>query len=94
MAAAEVSNDQNTQTDRNTVMPYNSSLLSPCREILQSSDPGASFRKASHAEVWAVEKDSSGTKTAVVLTGPQLVSTGMSVRKVIILASFGIALFH
>eukprot|EP00066_Takifugu_rubripes_P008131 XP_003974103.1 PREDICTED: phospholipid-transporting ATPase IC-like [Takifugu rubripes] len=42
------------------------------RQILQSPDPGATFLKARHTEVWAVEKDSSGTKTAVVLTGPEL----------------------
>lgn len=67
-------------------MPYNCSLFFfSCREILQSSDPGASFRKARHAEVWAVEKESSGTKTAVVLTGPELVNIGTSVIKVIIL---------
>lgn len=74
-------------------MPYNCSLLRSCREILQSSDPGASFRKARHTEVWAVGKESSGTKTAVVLTGPELVNIGTSVIKVIILASFGIVLF-
>uniref|UniRef100_H3CHB3 Phospholipid-transporting ATPase n=1 Tax=Tetraodon nigroviridis TaxID=99883 RepID=H3CHB3_TETNG len=44
------------------------------REILQSSNPGASFRKARHTEMWAVEKETSGLKTAVVLTGPELVS--------------------
>lgn len=69
-------------------MPSKPSLFSACREILQSSDPAASFRKASQAEVWAVEKESSGTKTAVVLTGPELVSVGTSVIKEIILVSF------
>lgn len=58
----------------------------PCsvhvREILQSSDPGASFRKARHKEVWAVEKEGGGTKTAVVLTGPELVNTGINQIKV------------
>lgn len=81
MAAAEVGNDKNMQTDRNTAMPYNCSLFCPCREILQSSDPGASFHKARRTEVWAVEKESSGTKTAVVLTGPELVNTGTNPKR-------------
>lgn len=55
-------------------MSYNCSLFWSFREILQSSDPGASFRKTRHMEVWAVEKESPGTKIAVVLTGPELVN--------------------
>lgn len=74
MAGAEVSNDKNTQTDRSTVAPYGCSLSCPCRQILQSPDPGTTFFKARHTEVWAVEKDRSGTKTALVLTGPELVN--------------------
>ncbi|XP_026161377.1 phospholipid-transporting ATPase IC [Mastacembelus armatus] len=42
------------------------------RQILQSPDPGVSFLKARQAEVWAVEKEMTGAKTAVVLTGPEL----------------------
>ncbi|XP_075943525.1 phospholipid-transporting ATPase IC [Anarhichas minor] len=42
------------------------------RQILQSPDPGVSFIKARHTELWAVDKQSAGAKTAVVLTGPEL----------------------
>ncbi|XP_029987778.1 phospholipid-transporting ATPase IC [Sphaeramia orbicularis] len=42
------------------------------RQILQSPDPEVSFMKARQTELWAVDKDMSGAKTAVVLTGPEL----------------------
>ncbi|XP_049910640.1 phospholipid-transporting ATPase IC [Epinephelus moara] len=42
------------------------------RQILQSPDPGVSFFKARQTELWAVDKQTAGAKTAVVLTGPEL----------------------
>ncbi|KAF7668362.1 hypothetical protein LDENG_00016180, partial [Lucifuga dentata] len=42
------------------------------RQILQSPDPGVSFFKARQRELWAVDTESAGEKTAVVLTGPEL----------------------
>ncbi|KAM7410157.1 hypothetical protein PAMA_001550 [Pampus argenteus] len=42
------------------------------RQILQSPDPGVSFFKARQTELWAVDKETAGAKTAVVLTGPEL----------------------
>ncbi|XP_041791304.1 phospholipid-transporting ATPase IC [Chelmon rostratus] len=42
------------------------------RQILQSPDPGVSFFKARQTELWAVDKERAGAKTAVVLTGPEL----------------------
>ncbi|XP_074491906.1 phospholipid-transporting ATPase IC isoform X2 [Sebastes fasciatus] len=42
------------------------------RQILQSPDPGVSFFKARQTELWAVDKQAAGAKTAVVLTGPEL----------------------
>ncbi|XP_044055382.1 phospholipid-transporting ATPase IC isoform X2 [Siniperca chuatsi] len=42
------------------------------RQILQSPDPGVSFLKARQTELWAVDKETAGAKTAVVLTGPEL----------------------
>ncbi|XP_059196383.1 phospholipid-transporting ATPase IC [Centropristis striata] len=42
------------------------------RQILQSPDPGVSFFKAKQTELWAVDKQTAGEKTAVVLTGPEL----------------------
>lgn len=42
------------------------------RQILQSPDPQVSFCKARQTELWAVDKEMAGTKTAVVLTGPEL----------------------
>ncbi|CAK6955283.1 phospholipid-transporting ATPase IC [Scomber scombrus] len=42
------------------------------RQILQSPDPGVSFFKARQTELWAVDKETTGAKTAVVLTGPEL----------------------
>ncbi|XP_056269920.1 phospholipid-transporting ATPase IC [Pseudoliparis swirei] len=42
------------------------------RQILQSPDPEVSFFKARQTELWAVDKQSAGAKTAVVLTGPEL----------------------
>ncbi|XP_033820613.1 phospholipid-transporting ATPase IC [Periophthalmus magnuspinnatus] len=42
------------------------------RQILQSPDPQVSFSKARQTELWAVDKEMAGTKTAVVLTGPEL----------------------
>ncbi|KAI3368297.1 hypothetical protein L3Q82_008009 [Scortum barcoo] len=42
------------------------------REILQSPDPGVSFFKARQTELWAADKKTTGAKTAVVLTGPEL----------------------
>ncbi|XP_041646707.1 phospholipid-transporting ATPase IC isoform X1 [Cheilinus undulatus] len=42
------------------------------RQILQSPDPGVSFFKARQTELWAVDKETTGVKTAVVLTGPEL----------------------
>ncbi|XP_054458988.1 phospholipid-transporting ATPase IK [Anoplopoma fimbria] len=42
------------------------------RQILQSPDPGVSFFKARQMELWAVDKQPAGAKTAVVLTGPEL----------------------
>lgn len=46
-----------------------------CRQILQSPDPGVSFFKARQTELWAVDNKTSEEKTAVVLTGPELVNT-------------------
>ncbi|XP_060934887.1 phospholipid-transporting ATPase IC [Limanda limanda] len=42
------------------------------RQILQAPDPGASFSKAPHMEVWAADLKTAEAKTAVVLTGPEL----------------------
>ncbi|XP_054646109.1 phospholipid-transporting ATPase IC isoform X1 [Dunckerocampus dactyliophorus] len=42
------------------------------RHILQSPDPEVSFLKTQEAQLWAVEKDKAGSKTAMVLTGPDL----------------------
>ncbi|XP_076582000.1 phospholipid-transporting ATPase IC [Chaetodon auriga] len=42
------------------------------RQILQSADPRVSFCKARQTELWAVDKEKAGAKTAVVLTGPEL----------------------
>ncbi|KAK7889658.1 hypothetical protein WMY93_025218 [Mugilogobius chulae] len=42
------------------------------RQILQSPDPQVTFSKARQTELWAVDKHMAGTKTAVVLTGPEL----------------------
>ncbi|XP_074523704.1 phospholipid-transporting ATPase IC isoform X2 [Halichoeres trimaculatus] len=43
------------------------------RQILQSPDPGVSFFKARQTELWAVDDtQTTGGKTAVVLTGPEL----------------------
>ncbi|XP_019936885.2 phospholipid-transporting ATPase IC [Paralichthys olivaceus] len=42
------------------------------RQILQAPDPGVSFLKARQMELWAVDTKTSGAKTAVVLTGPEL----------------------
>ncbi|XP_076009464.1 phospholipid-transporting ATPase IC [Genypterus blacodes] len=42
------------------------------RQILQSPDPGVSFFKARQTELWAVDRETAGEKTAVVLTGPEL----------------------
>ncbi|XP_058493944.1 phospholipid-transporting ATPase IC isoform X1 [Solea solea] len=43
------------------------------RQILQAPDPRVSFHKARQTEVWAVDKETARPKTAVVLTGPELV---------------------
>lgn len=60
-----------------TLTPAHWSLyVCPCRQILQSPDPGVSFFKARQTELWAVDKQAAGAKTAVVLTGPELVNTG------------------
>ncbi|XP_018522909.2 LOW QUALITY PROTEIN: phospholipid-transporting ATPase IC [Lates calcarifer] len=42
------------------------------RQILQAPDPGVSFFKARQTELWAVDTETAGAKTAVVLTGPEL----------------------
>ncbi|XP_077964706.1 phospholipid-transporting ATPase IC isoform X1 [Gasterosteus aculeatus] len=42
------------------------------RQILQSPDPELSFLKARQTELWAVDKQAAGAKTALVLTGPEL----------------------
>ncbi|XP_029285689.1 phospholipid-transporting ATPase IC isoform X2 [Cottoperca gobio] len=42
------------------------------RQILQSPDPGVTFFKARQTELWAVDKQTAGAKTALVLTGPEL----------------------
>ncbi|XP_029906406.1 phospholipid-transporting ATPase IC isoform X2 [Myripristis murdjan] len=42
------------------------------RQILQSPDPEVSFFKARQTELWAVDRETAGEKTAVVLTGPEL----------------------
>ncbi|XP_073332527.1 phospholipid-transporting ATPase IC [Pagrus major] len=42
------------------------------RQILQSPDPGVSFSKARQTDLWVVDKERAGAKTAVVLTGPEL----------------------
>ncbi|XP_072771152.1 phospholipid-transporting ATPase IC [Nerophis lumbriciformis] len=42
------------------------------RNILQSPDPEVSFLKARETQLWAIEKDKPGSKTAMVLTGPEL----------------------
>lgn len=68
---------KNTQT--NTLTPHVSLIfvcLPPCRQILQSSDPGVSFCKARQTELWAVDKEGAAPKMSVVLTGPELVNTG------------------
>lgn len=48
----------------------------PCRQILQFPDPGVNFFKARQTDLWAIDKEMTGAKTAVVLTGPELVNTG------------------
>ncbi|XP_038572102.1 phospholipid-transporting ATPase IK [Micropterus salmoides] len=42
------------------------------RQILQSPDPGVNFFKARQTDLWAIDKEMTGAKTAVVLTGPEL----------------------
>ncbi|XP_053713455.1 phospholipid-transporting ATPase IC [Synchiropus splendidus] len=42
------------------------------KQILQSSDPEMTFCKTKQTEVWAVDKEMTGEKTAVVLTGSEL----------------------
>ncbi|XP_029356232.1 phospholipid-transporting ATPase IC isoform X2 [Echeneis naucrates] len=42
------------------------------RQILQAPDLGVSFFKARQTELWAVDRETAGAKTAVVLTGPEL----------------------
>uniref|UniRef100_A0AAV2KYX8 Phospholipid-transporting ATPase n=1 Tax=Knipowitschia caucasica TaxID=637954 RepID=A0AAV2KYX8_KNICA len=42
------------------------------RQILQSPDPLVTFSKARQTELWAVDKHTSATKTAMVLNGPEL----------------------
>ncbi|KAM8744847.1 phospholipid-transporting ATPase IC [Acanthopagrus schlegelii] len=42
------------------------------REILQSPDPGVSFSKARQMDLWVVDKERAGAKTAMVLSGPEL----------------------
>lgn len=77
MAGAEVSNDEKyTKTHTCHLKSYDSPLIQLCRQILQSPDPRASFFKARRTELWVVAKESAGAKTAVVLTGSELVSTG------------------
>ncbi|XP_020487724.3 phospholipid-transporting ATPase IC [Labrus bergylta] len=42
------------------------------RQILQSPDPGVSFFKARQTDMWAEDRGTTGSKTAVILTGPEL----------------------
>ncbi|XP_068447617.1 phospholipid-transporting ATPase IC [Clinocottus analis] len=60
---------------------YSCKLLNPetrllewqeLRQMLQSPDPEVSFFKARQTELWAVDKQAAGAKTAMVLTGPEL----------------------
>lgn len=72
---------QNTQMDTGTCT-HSYRLIDlcvfwPCRQILQSPDPVVSFSKARQTELWAVDKETAAAKTAVVLTGPELVNTGL-----------------
>lgn len=43
---------------------------------MQSPDPRGDFFKARQPEIWAVGKEQACTKTAIVLTGTELVKTG------------------
>ncbi|XP_008305292.1 phospholipid-transporting ATPase IC [Cynoglossus semilaevis] len=43
------------------------------RQIFQTPDPRVSFFKARRMELWAVDKEMAAPKTAVVLTGPELI---------------------
>lgn len=42
---------------------------------MQSPDPRGDFFKARQPEMWAIDKEQACTKTALVLTGTELVKT-------------------